>query len=43
MPKKEKIYPRKGVEGIDWDLINQDRKQVGNKPFPEKTKFKGDE
>lgn len=33
-------YPRPGVIGIDWDLVNNDRKQVGREPFKEKTQFK---
>lgn len=36
--KYEKI--NKNVEGINWNLVNSDRKQIGRKPFAEVTTFK---
>ena len=43
--KQEPSYAKyarinKNVVGINYDLLNSDRKQVGRKPFNEVTKFK---
>lgn len=32
-------YPRKGIEGIDWDIINEDRRQVRSEEIKLKTIF----
>jgi len=32
-------YPRKGVVGIDWNLVNKDRRQLGLRPLPYTTQF----